>query len=244
MTDQQKYDLGLLDRLIARGLCHGIGNGETTVCVEQAVALCAGLPLTDNPKSCTAPAVLAFGIRINDRAWSSPAARSKGLREFAFAQLGTTGRIDEKVFARRVAELVIREIVPLAFRAVAKMPRHAKNREALEAAALKCETEGTEASAREARKIAASASASASDSASASAASAADYAAYAAYYASASASDSASASAASAADAASAASAAIATARSRYRDEMLNRVAGIAVRAIKEQLGDDMVLAP
>lgn len=223
------YNIDILSKWLDAGLCHGAGDGEQTVCLEQAVALCAGLPLKDNPDSCVDPAVSAFGRSLNDRAWSSPKARAAGLREFAFAQLGTAGKVDGRRFAKRVAEMAIRELVPFAFRKIAELPRLAGRRAALLAAAAKCETEGTEASAREANKIAYAA---------------ADAAAYAAAYYAAAYDDAAYAAYAAAYDAAAADAAADAAAydarRSEYRDEMLTKCAYIGVRAIREQYDNGM----
>src|SRR6185312_2125454 len=196
------------------GLCHGAGDGKSSVCLEQAVALCAGLPLTDHPDSCVSRAVSAFGRRLNDHRWSSPAARSAGLRAFAFAQLGTAGKLNELTWVKRVAELTIREIVPTAFRKVAALPRLSAHREKLEAAAKKCEDEGTEASAREARDAAAAAAAAAYDAAAADDAAAAAAAAYDA----AAADDAAAAAAAADAADAAAAAAAAAAAYAAYAD--------------------------
>jgi hypothetical protein len=225
----ENFDKAILEKWLDKGLCSGSGDGESAVCLEQAVALCVGLPLTDSPNSCVHPSVSSFGRRLNDASWSSPEARSAGLREFAFAQLGTS-KIDGKAFARRLAELTIREIVPIALRfAAERNPKHCK---CLVEAALECEKEGSAESARSARKITASA-------ASAASASAADAAAYAA-----SASASASARAANAANAAvftadaaahaarSAASASSASAATR--DKVLSLSASLAARALNE----------
>jgi len=72
-----------------------------------------------------------FAVAINDAQWSSPQARSKGLRRFALAHIGTRG-LDEVEFSSRLAEQTIRQILPIALR-----------KAGLEEAAARCATEGT-----------------------------------------------------------------------------------------------------
>jgi hypothetical protein len=103
--------------------------------------------------------------------------------------------LDDKVFATRVVEMTIRKALPIGLRAAAS--RNPKHAEALEAAAVRCEQEGTREAALDGERVARAAAA------------AAAYAAYAAAAAAAAASAaSAAAYAAAAADAASAAYAA------------------------------------
>jgi hypothetical protein len=210
----ENFDKEILEKWLDKGLCSGSGDGKSAVCLEQAVALCAGLPLTDSPNSCVHPSVSAFGRRLNDARWSSPKARSAGLREFAFAQLGTS-KIDGKAFTRRLAELTIREIVPIALRAAAK--RNPKHSEGLTAATMECEKEGT---IKSARKIADDATCAYADDATC---------AYAAAYV-------ADAAAAAADAAATDATAAAATYRDACaaRDKILSLSAGLAVRVLNE----------
>src|SRR5689334_18046429 len=89
--------------VVDAGITHGLGRpipGE--MCIEAAVCYALGEPHGDDP-SCVAPAVRAFKIRLNDsRWWSSNAARAKGLRELAVAQIGTRRTLDEQRFAARV----------------------------------------------------------------------------------------------------------------------------------------------
>jgi hypothetical protein len=234
----ENFDEAILEKWLDKGLCSGSGDGKSAVCLEQAVALCAGLPLTDSPNSCVHPSVSAFGRRLNDARWSSPKARSAGLREFAFAQLGTS-KIDGKAFTRRLAELTIREIVPIAPRAAAK--RNPKHSEGLTAATMECEKEGTIKSARSARKIADDATCAYADDATCAyaaayvadaAASVADAAAVNAYGAAAYVADAA----AYVADAAAvnAYGAAAYAAAYAARDKILSLSAGLAVRVLNE----------
>lgn len=136
------------------GLSQGLGIQEPgKMCVEAAVCYALGLPHGDNPP-CVGAAVRAFKIRLNDSGWSSSEARAKGMRKLAIAQLGSD-QIDQKEFARLIAEETIRVIVPIALREAAKVVKsHAK---ALEAAAVECEQQGTAQSAKKARSAAASA---------------------------------------------------------------------------------------
>jgi hypothetical protein len=165
------------------GLSHGKGQPVPgQMCVEAAVCFAMGLPHGDNP-TCVAPVLRYLKIGLNDRQWSSKAARAKGLRRLAVAQLGSAGHLDEQEFRRRVVDMTIRRSVPSALRSAAKVnPQHA---EALEAAAVRCDQEGTRESARNAndvaRKVRADAAAYAAYAAYAYAAAAADAAAYAAY---------------------------------------------------------------
>ena len=172
--------------VVAAGLSHGIGAPEPgQMCVEAAVCYAMGLPHSDKP-TCVSPAIRALKIALNDKEWSSPQARAQGLARLALVQLGSAGAVDDREFARRVAEMTIRVFVPLALRAAAgRVPSRAVS---LESAAVQCEQRGDATSAREARAAAsaaasASAAADAADAAYAAyaAADAADAAAYAAY---------------------------------------------------------------
>jgi regulator of protease activity HflC (stomatin/prohibitin superfamily) len=134
------------------GLMHGVGKPiPGQMCVEAAVCFALGLPHGDDP-ACVAPSLRRLKIGLNDRNWSSPQVRAKGLRRLAVAQLGSAGALDETVFRARIVEMTIRRAVPVALRAAAMMnPTHA---EALEAAAVRCEREGTREAARDGERVA------------------------------------------------------------------------------------------
>jgi hypothetical protein len=186
--------------VVDAGLVNGMGKPEPGhMCVEAAVCYAMGLPHSDEP-TCVGAAVRRFKIRLNDARWSSDTARTKGLRKLAIAQLGSD-TIDQRAFANIVVEQTIRQIVPIALRAAAR--RNPKHADALEAAAIRCEQEGTGEAAKDAAADAAAAAA-----AYAAAAAAADAAAAAAAYAAAAAAAYAAADAAAAAVAAAAAYAA------------------------------------
>lgn len=149
----------VLDESIARKVLTTVdaglvrGKGVPTpgkMCVEAAVCFAYGLPHSDEPP-CVGSAVRAFKIRLNDSSWSSNAARATGMRKLAIAQLGSDA-IDQKAFAKLVAEGSIRRILPIALRAAAS--RNPKHAEALEAAAVRCELEGTGEAAKFAREVA------------------------------------------------------------------------------------------
>ena len=201
------------------GLTNGLGDPEPgRMCVEAAVCFAMGLPHSDNPP-CVGASVRRFKIRLNDACWSSNQARTNGMRKLAIAQLGSDA-IDQTAFRKIVAEQTIRQIVPIALRAAAKrVPKHAKR---LEAAAVRCEQEGTREAAQAARNTANAAYAAAAAAAAADATAAAYAAAYAA------------AAAAAAADAAAAAAAAADAAADAARDSVLNRSAEIGLAALIE----------
>ena len=145
--------------VVDAGLVQGQGRPVPgQMCVEAAVCFALGLPHGDDP-ACVSPALRRLKIGLNDRAWSSNAARAKGLRRLAVAQLGSAGVLDDREFMRRVAEMTIRKAVPIGLRAAAKLnPKHAT---ALEAAAVRCEQEGTRAACEHARATARAAAAAA-----------------------------------------------------------------------------------
>ena len=151
--------------IIDAGLCIGLGQPKPgEMCVEAAVCYAKGVEHGDNP-ACVSPVVRRLVLILNDANWSSDMARAKGMRRLAIAQLGTTGQINKNIFAEMVAEISIKKTVPRALRCVAKIYPDKVHQEALEEAAVDCETKGTAHAAR----------------AAANAAYAADHAAYAAH---------------------------------------------------------------
>jgi hypothetical protein len=158
--------------VVDAGLSSGVGERKPGfMCVEAAVCYALGLPHGDDPR-CVSPALRSLKITLNDKPWSSKEARAKGLRRLAVAQLGSVGVLDDREFAKRVAEMVIRKMVPLALRAAASIQKDAAHKQKLIDAANRCEKDGTKAAAN-----AASAYAAASAAASAYAAASAAYAA-------------------------------------------------------------------
>ena len=135
------------------GLVSGLGSPEPgKMCVEAAVCYALGLPHGDNP-TCVSPALRALKIALNDAAWSSDKARTKGMRKLALLQLGSAGFLDDVDFSRRVAEMTIKKILPPLFNDLAKLiPSHAPE---LLAAGKRCKAEGTEAAAYAAAEAAA-----------------------------------------------------------------------------------------
>ena len=112
---------------VAAGLVKGAGNPVPgQMCVEAAVCYALGLPHGDDPQ-CVARSLRSLKIAVNDAQWSSPQARAHGLRKLALLQLGSAGAMDDRDFARRVALMTIRTMLPVALRAVAKkVPTHAQ----------------------------------------------------------------------------------------------------------------------
>jgi hypothetical protein len=161
------FDREMYDRLLARGLPSGLGDTEHA-CIMACLNLACGGTLTDAAESpCVLPAAARFAVRLNDASWSGEAARADGLRDLGLALLGTN-HLDRNVFALRLAEATIREVVPVFLR-----------RAGLNEAADRCRDEGTEESARKARSAAAAAAAYAAAAAAAAAYDAAAYTAYA-----------------------------------------------------------------
>jgi hypothetical protein len=89
--------------------------------------------------------------------WTSGTARAQGLLRLALAQLGSHA-LDDRAFARHVAEMTIRTVLPRALRtAAADLPSKDSTWEALLAAAERCEREGTREAANAAETAAESA---------------------------------------------------------------------------------------
>jgi hypothetical protein len=160
--------------VVDQGLSSGLGVQKPgQMCVEAAVCYALGLPHGDDPQ-CVSPSLRSLKIRLNDSEWSSKAARAKGLRRLAVAQLGSKGAFDEIDFAKQLADLACRISVPIALRAAASVHKDPKHRDAMLKAADRCEISPS--------REAAYAAYAAADAASAATA-AADAAAYSAAYA-------------------------------------------------------------
>ena len=145
--------------VVDAGLVSGLGIPKPGyMCVEAAVNYALGLPHGDNP-DCVAPSLRSLKIRLNDSSWSSPAARAKGLRRLAIAQLGSAGALDEKEFRKRIVDYALRISTPKALRSAASICRNADHKQKLLDAANKCEVEGSRKAAQEARVAAAYAAA-------------------------------------------------------------------------------------
>src|SRR5208337_2120126 len=133
--------------VVDAGLASGAGipvPGQ--MCVEAAVCYALGLPHGDDP-GCVSPALRSLKIRLNDASWSSPGSRAAGMRRLAVAQLGSYGVLNEKEFTSRVVDYAIRVSTPKALRIAADITEDTRHRDALRAAANRCENEGTRESA-------------------------------------------------------------------------------------------------
>jgi hypothetical protein len=218
--------------IVDAGLVKGVGLPEPgKMCVEAAVCYALGLPHGDDP-ACVSRALRQLKIRLNDSRWSSNAARAKGLRRLAVAQLGSRDVLDDKEFARRVVDVVIRIYVPRALRRAVEVVTNPAHKQAMEDAAVRCETEGTRDAALAGKKAAAAADA---DAAAASAADADAYAADAAAdaadaaYAAYAAADAYAAAAAASAAASAAAAAAAASAADKQLSDFAESVVQILI---------------
>ena len=139
------------------GLVKGMGNPiPGQMCVEAAVNYAMGLPHGDNP-SCVGGTVRNFKIALNDsQGWTSDAARAKGLRRVAIAQLGSD-KLDQAEFAKALALETIRQILPIALRTAGV--NHPLLATELDAASRACETATDLAGARQSANTAAFAAA-------------------------------------------------------------------------------------
>jgi hypothetical protein len=225
--------------LLDAGLTHGLGSPKPgKMCIEAAVCFAFGLPHGDEPP-CVGRAVRAFKIRLNDSNWSSNQARADGLRRLAIAQLGSDG-VDQNEFRKKIALRIIKEIVPIGLRAVAKVVKEEHRNSALLKAASECEAALDLKTAHKAAAYAAHAASAAAAYASAAAASAAAaYAAHAAAYAAAAAASAAAAYAAyaaayAAATAAAAADATAAATAAAAQNKVLAAAAEIATQVLVE----------
>jgi hypothetical protein len=102
-VEQGKRLLGVVDK----GLSSGLGKRRPGyMCVEAAVCYALGLPHGDDPP-CVATAARFFKIALNDNyGWSNKAARAKGMRKLAVAQVGSAGVVGSKEFALGVLNRV------------------------------------------------------------------------------------------------------------------------------------------
>jgi hypothetical protein len=153
MIEITRAHIEKIHSLLDQGLVNGLGQPEPgKMCVEAAISYALGLDHGDDP-GCVMQSLRHLKIRLNDSdRWTSNKARAEGLRRLAIAQLGSKG-MDERDFAKRVATMTIRTVVPSALRAAARRLT-GEHPTKLLAVALKCENEPTEANAREANKTA------------------------------------------------------------------------------------------
>lgn len=150
--DLATFNVAKFDELLTRGLSHGLGEPNGQMCIEAAICATLGLDHGDDPK-CVSEAVRRFKIALNDKKWSSPQARARGLRDLGLAQLGSLGVVKDDEFLGRLSEKLIRVLVPQLFREV-----FPGNQACLDAA-TRCELEGTKESAKAATNAAAAATA-------------------------------------------------------------------------------------
>ena len=163
------------------GLRSGLGSGKPgDMCIEAVICNVLEGRNADDPK-CVSPVLRSLKIRLNDSSWSSNHARAQGMKRLGIAQLGSAGFLDESEFIKRVCGLVIRRVVPGAFRVAASVCKNDKHKAAMIAKAEALEQFPSEKHSREARPILLEAKAPADAAYAAADAAAADAAAYAAY---------------------------------------------------------------
>ena len=144
--DISTFDVALYDSILDRGLSSGLGSREGSMCIEAAICTVLGLEHSDDPK-CVAKSVRSFKICLNDKKWSSKKARATGLRDLGLAQLGSLSVVNDVEFVKRLAEKLIRVMIPTLLRS-----KYSDNSEIM-AAADRCEAEGSKESLYAARDI-------------------------------------------------------------------------------------------
>jgi hypothetical protein len=178
--DVNTFDVKRFDDILKRGLSHGVGQRNGQMCIEAAICTVLNLPHGDDP-GCVSKSVRSFKIVLNDKRWSSPEARARGLRDLGLAQLGSLGMVDDKQFVTILSKKIIQTLLPAFIKKL-----YPTRKDLLEAADV-CEKAGTREAAIKLKKLSddaaaaavADAAAYAADAAAATGAAA--YAAYAAY---------------------------------------------------------------
>lgn len=128
--------------VVDQGLSWGLGDlipGK--MCLQAAVSSTFGEDRGNRP-SCTSPVLHAFQIGLNDAQWSSNEARARGLRRIAIAQLGSAETLDESLFLRKLAGIVISKLLPKILRSAAAIQENPHQKRLL-GAAIYCESDGT-----------------------------------------------------------------------------------------------------
>ena len=124
------------DAILERGLCTGLGDRDGQMCIEAAICAALDLPHGDEP-ACVDPIIRVYKIALNDKNWSSPQARAKGLRNLGIAQIGSKDVIDGKLFIKKLTIKNIQILIPTLFKDIFKYDEKCLN------AAKLCESEPT-----------------------------------------------------------------------------------------------------
>lgn len=103
------------DKILSRGLCRGIGTVNGQMCIEAAICTALDLPFNDQP-TCVTQEIIDFKITLNDVKWSSPEARSKGLRNLGIAQLGSKEIVNGEEFVQLMKQKFITKLLPFHIR--------------------------------------------------------------------------------------------------------------------------------
>ena len=93
-----------------------------------------------------------FGMLCRAK-WSNPQARAKGMKRLVVAQIGSDGVVDTEKFHGRVFALVTRKVVSGSLRNASSKSKDTEDQSNLNAAADKCEKEGTKESCMEAFEV-------------------------------------------------------------------------------------------
>jgi hypothetical protein len=103
------------DYLRTYGITKGLGEPVPgKMCIEALVCHVMGLPHGDEP-TCVGSEVNKFKIGLNDKPWSTPFTRAKGMERLGIAQLGSDV-IDQKEFKDALWLALGQKISPLIFR--------------------------------------------------------------------------------------------------------------------------------
>jgi hypothetical protein len=98
--------------VVDAGLCNGLGEPVPgQMCVMAAINYAMGEGHGDEP-NCVHSYMREFDIQLNDKEWSSDAARAKGLRREAVSKLGST-RVNIGKFIRYVVTRVVFDMFPI-----------------------------------------------------------------------------------------------------------------------------------
>src|SRR3990167_1736536 len=127
------------DAILSRGLSFGVGDREGQMCIGAAICAAMDLPYYRYNQSCVEPVepvIRSYNIDLNDKKWTSPKARAKGLRNLGIAQIGSNGVVDGHEFTKRLAKRTIQVLLPEMVRSIPRLAKQAQ-------LAKVCEREGT-----------------------------------------------------------------------------------------------------
>jgi hypothetical protein len=116
ITPTIEHAIKLRDLMRKHGIVKGLGEPiPGKMCIEALICHVLGLPHGDNPKECVGFEVNRFKIDLNDKPWTSPQARAKGMERLGIAQLGSN-IIDQREFKDATWLAFGQKLSPLIFR--------------------------------------------------------------------------------------------------------------------------------